>query len=124
VTHLASQSITKHTAANPCPCLACQLVSASSGANDLHVMHESLRNADACIDIAGIHQMRGWEQVALSQVSVDGIEQLSIGNRCSRCRHVGDFIGMVFLTGFGEMNLVPRPSRCSLDTEARFHIMG
>jgi hypothetical protein len=96
----------------------------SDGADDLHMMHESLRHEDACIDIAGIHQMRGWEQIALSQVSVDGIEQLAIGNCCSRSRHVGDFIGVVFLTGFGEMNLVPRPSRCPLDTEARFHIMG
>ena len=96
----------------------------SDGTNDLHMMHESRRHEDACIDIAGIHQMRGWEQVALSQVSVDGIEQLGIGNRCNRCHHVGDEVGVVFLAGFCEMNLVPRPSRCPLDTEARFHIIG
>lgn len=68
--------------------------------------------------------MLGWEQVALSQVSVDGLEQFGIGNRCICCRHMGDEVGEVFLTGFGEMNLVARPSRCPLDPVTRLHIMG
>lgn len=96
----------------------------SDRANDLHVMHGSSRHEDARINRASIHQMLGWEQVALSQVSVDRLEQLGIGNRCIRRRHVGDKVGVVFFTGFREMNLVARPSRCPLDSEARFHIMG
>ena len=48
--------------------------------------------------------MSGWEQFVLSQVNVDGLEQFGIRNRCIRRRHVGDFIGQVFLTGFCEMN--------------------
>ena len=55
---------------------------------------------------------------------MDGLEQFGIRNRCIRRRYVGDEVGEVFLTGFGEMNLVARPSRCPLDPVARFHIMG
>ncbi len=96
----------------------------SDGAKDIHLMHESRRHKDPCIDIASIHQMLSWEQVALSQVSVDGLEQFGIGNRCICCRHMGDEVGEVFLTGFREMNLVPRPRRCPLDPVARLHIVG
>ena len=87
-------------------------------------MQASRRQVDACIDIASIHLMLGWEQVALSQVSVHRLEQFGIRNRCIRRRYVGDFIGVVFLTGFCEMNLVPRPRRCPLDPVACFYIMG
>jgi hypothetical protein len=46
----------------------------SDRADDLHAMHRGSRNVDACIDIARIHQMLGWEQIARGQVSVDGVQ--------------------------------------------------
>lgn len=60
--------------------------------------------SDPCIDIAGIPLMPGREQFALSQVSVDGLEQFGIRNRYIRRCHVGDEVGEVFFTGFCEMN--------------------
>ena len=69
------------------------------GANDLHLMRGGRGHKDAGIDIASIHQMRGWEQVTRRQVRMDGIEQLGSGDCGIRRHHMGDQVGLIRLTG-------------------------
>jgi hypothetical protein len=91
-------------------------VGAKWGAHDIDLMVGLSGDQEFGIDIAAVEQVHAGEEVALRQVLVDGgaHDAIRCGRRCGD--HLGDEMGLVIITGFGEVDLIADPLQVTFRT--------
>jgi len=63
-------------------------------------------------------------EARLLKLCMNGLCHRLIGRRGSRRGHMGDEVGILFLTGFGDMHFVAGPPRLALFAIAGFLVIG
>lgn len=75
-------------------------------------------------DIAGIDDLLARCHLAGGQVGLNGGEHGKIRGRGRYDRHIGDEVGRIIVTGFGNMHLVARPLRLALFAVVGIRVIG
>src|SRR5947209_860278 len=96
----------------------------SNRSNESHVMFSLTAYQQIGVHIPGINQMVIWKQGFFCKGSVNRCGHFAIWNGGNRRFYIRDHMDLVLLAGFCQMNLVARPSRCSLVARVSFWIVG
>ena len=82
------------------------------------------RRQQARIDVSGIHEMRGGQQVPAGQRLMDEGCYLHVRHRCRRRQDVDDDMGFARVAGLGKMRLIADPGDVALLAKARVGVVG
>jgi hypothetical protein len=94
------------------------------GAYDIDLMVHLGRDQEVCIHIAAVESVCTREQITLGQVVVDGGAHDTIRRGGRRREHLGDQIGLAWITSLGEMHFVADPVRLAFTTVACLQVIG
>ena len=100
------------------------LVIGSGWSNDLNFIVLLARDEGLGRDITGVKEMLTGSQTFLLKVSMNGFDHCFIGARRRSGCDVGNQMRRVFLSGFGQMDLVSYPRRTPLFAVTRLAIVG
>jgi hypothetical protein len=105
-------------------CLPLPTLVVRHGANQGHPVLGTTRQEMVGGDIARSHQLFPWRQLAGGQASLHNGPHGKIGGR-GRCgRDIGDAVGRLVVTGFGDMHLVACLFRLALFAITGFRVIG
>jgi hypothetical protein len=94
------------------------------GSNHFNAVLVLAGNQDRCGDISRVEQVLAWGECRFLKISVDRFRHHLIGDRSRGRRDMGDEMGTILITGFGQMDFVPSPPRLALFAVAGFLIVG
>src|SRR5712691_6648939 len=82
------------------------------------------RDQDWCGDISRVEQVLAWGECRFLKICVDRFGHHLISRRSRGRCDMGDEMGMILITGFGQMDFVPGPPCLALFAVACFLIVG
>lgn len=103
----------------PSPLVRLPMVIVSAWAKEIPSKIALASDELLCIDLTRIDQMHGGEKIVRLEGFVDTGKRSKIGGRCRRGFDMGHQVRTLFITRFGQMHVVPDPTRVTL-----FGVMG